>query len=120
MYENVRHQCRKFYYLLLILGIKRFSKSLWKSFKVDFAELEERLSAAREEVSEEIKLASEQAAHEFRQLQMIETRENQAFRLQQSTELEENRHFRSQQRSALAETRDRRIQKVIGEEGNIS
>jgi len=51
---------------------------------------------------------------------MIETRENQAFRLQQSTELEENRHFRSQQRSALAETRDRRIQKVIGEEGNIS
>src|SRR6266487_463607 len=103
----------------LFLGTKRFTTSLWKSFKADFGELEERISAAREEVSEEIKLASEQTAHEFRRLQMIETRENQAFRLQQSTELEENRHFRSQQRSALAETRDRRIQKVIGEEGNI-
>ena len=79
--------------------------SLWKTFKADFGELEERISAAREEVSEEIKLASEQAAHEFRQLQMIETRENQV--------------FRSQQISALAETQDRRVQKRVREEGNI-
>jgi hypothetical protein len=106
--------------LLRILGIKRFAKSLWKTFKADFRELEERISAAREEVSEEIKLASEQAEYASRQLQMIETRENQVFRLLQSAEAEENRRFRSQQISLLAETRDRRIQKIIMEEGTYS
>jgi hypothetical protein len=103
----------------LFLGTKRFAMSLWKPFKADFEELEERISAAREEVSQEIKLASEQAAHEFRQLQMIETRENQVFRLLQSAEVEENRRFRSRQTSALAETQDRRVQKFVREEGNI-
>jgi hypothetical protein len=88
-----------------ILGIKRFAKSLWKTFKADFGEIEESISAAREEVSEEIKLASEQAEHEFRQLQMIENREN--------------RRFRTQQISVQAETRDRRVQKIVREEGNI-
>lgn len=88
---------------LLFIGIQRFAKSLWKSFKVEFAELEERLSAAREEVNEEIKLASEQATYEFRRLQMIEIRENQV--------------FRSHQRSALAEAQDRRIQKGAREGG---
>jgi len=88
-----------------ILGIKRFAKSLWKTFKADFGEIEESISAAREEVSEEIKLASEQAEHEFRQLQMIENQENQ--------------RFRTQQISVLAETRDRRVQKIVMEEGNI-
>ena len=107
------------YYWLLIVGVKRFAKSLWKSFKVDFAEIEERLSAAREEVSEEITLASEQAAHEFRRLQMIENREDQMFRIEQANELEENRCFRSQQSMALVETRDRRIQKLVKEEGNM-
>ena len=101
------------------LGIKRFAKSLWKTFKADFGELEENISAAREEVSEEIKLASEQAEHEFRQLQIIETRENQVFRLLQSMEAEENRCFRSQQISFLAQTRDRQVQKIVMEEGNI-
>ena len=32
---------------------ERFAKSLWKTFKADFRELEERRSTAREEVSEE-------------------------------------------------------------------
>jgi hypothetical protein len=50
---------------------------------------------------------------------MIETRENQVFRLLQSAEAEENRRFRSQQMSVLAETRDRRVQKIIMEEGSI-
>jgi hypothetical protein len=88
-----------------ILGVKRFAKSLWKTFKADFGQIEESISAAREEVSEEIKLASEQAEHEFRQLQMIEN--------------QENRRFRTQQISVLAETRDRRVQKIVMEEGNI-
>jgi hypothetical protein len=101
--------------VLSILGIKRLAKSLWKTFKADFGELEENISAAREE----IKLASEQAEHEFRQLQMIETRENQVFRLLQSTEAEENRRFRSQQISFQEQTRDRQVQKIVMEEGNI-
>ncbi len=101
------------------LGVKRFTMSLWKTFKADFGELEERISAARGEVCEEIKLASEQAAHEFRQLQMIETRENQVFRSLQSAETRENRRFRLQQTSALAETQDRLVQKCVREEGNI-
>ena len=50
---------------------------------------------------------------------MIETRENQVFRLLQSAEAEENRRFRSQQISVLAETRDRRVQKIVMEEGSI-
>ena len=50
---------------------------------------------------------------------MIETRENQVFRLMQSTEAEENRRFRSHQMSVLAETRDRRVQKIVMEEGSI-
>jgi hypothetical protein len=43
---------------------------------------------------------------------MIETQENQLFR-------EENRRFCSQQISVLAETQDRRVQKIIMEEGDI-
>ena len=103
-----------------ILGIKRFVTSLWRTFKADFGKLEESISAAREEVGEEIKFASEQAEHGFRQLQMIENEENQVFRLLQSAEAEENRRFRSQQISVLAETQDRRVQKTVMEDGNIS
>jgi hypothetical protein len=102
----------------ITLGVKRFANSLWNPFKVDFAELEENLSAAREEIKEEIQLASEQAAHKFRQLQMIETRENRVYRLQQFAEAEENRSFRSQQILAVAEARARQIQKLVKEEGN--
>ena len=95
-----------------ISGVKRFAKSLWKTFKTDFGEIEESISAAREEVSEEIKLASEQAEHEFRQLQI-------EFRQLQMIENQENRRFRTQQILVLAETRDRRVQKIVMEEGNI-
>ncbi|KAN0081756.1 ankyrin [Elaphomyces granulatus] len=108
--------CSKALLVVQEKGIKRFAKSLWKTFKADFGELEENISAAREEVSEEIKLASEQAEHEFRQFQMIETRENQVFRLLQSTEAEENQRFRSQQISFQEQTRDRRVQKIVMEE----
>ncbi|KAN0068786.1 ankyrin [Elaphomyces granulatus] len=101
-YATIVTFCSKALLVIQEKGIKRFAKSLWKTFKADFGELEESISAAREEVSEEIKLASEQAEHEFRQLQIIEN--------------QENRRFRTQQISALAETRDRRVQKVVMEE----
>ncbi|KAN0066982.1 ankyrin [Elaphomyces granulatus] len=101
-YATIVTFCSKALLVVQEKGIKRFTKSLWKTFKADFGEIEERISAAREEVSEEIKLASEQAEHEFRQLQMIEN--------------QENRRFRAQQISVLAETRDRRVQKIVMEE----
>jgi hypothetical protein len=100
------------------LGIKRFAKSLWKSFKVEFAELEENLIAAREEIKEEIQLASEQAAHGFRRLQLIEIKENQVHRSRQVAEVEENKKFRSQQILVADETRARQIQKLVNNEGN--
>ncbi|KAI9773765.1 MAG: hypothetical protein M1839_001997 [Geoglossum umbratile] len=108
--------CSKALQVVQEKGIKRSVKSLWRPFKLDFAKLEESLSAVREEIKEEIQLASEQATHSFRQLQVIENRKNQVYRSQQYTELEENRNFRSQQLLALAEDQDRRIQKLVKEE----
>jgi|SRR5271170_824836 len=99
-------------------GTKRLWKSAWKSFKADFAEIEESLRTTKEEVREEIQLASEQAAHGFRRLHVIEFEENRVHRLQQATEFQENRTFRSQQMLAFQETRARQIQKLIKEEGN--
>ncbi|KAN0070782.1 ankyrin [Elaphomyces granulatus] len=101
-YATIVTFCSKALLVIQEKGIKRFAKSLWKTFKADFGELEESISAARKEVSEEIKLASEQAEHEFRQLQILEN--------------QENRRFRTQQISVLAETRDRRVQKIVMEE----
>jgi hypothetical protein len=94
-------------------------KSVWKSFKTDFAEIEENLDAARGEIREEIQLASEETAHGFRQLQLIEFKENQLHRQKQVVAIEENRDFHLQQISALMEAQDRRIQKAIKEEGNV-
>ena len=90
--------------------MKRFVKSLWKDFKGDFGQLEENISAAKEEVDKEIQLASEQKMqkiHEQTQIQIS----------QQLTEITESRLFRSQQTLALAETKELRIQKIIKEEG---
>jgi len=42
-----------------ITGTKRFLKSIWKSFKGDFKEIEEGLSTAKDEIIKELQLASE-------------------------------------------------------------
>lgn len=101
------------------LGAKRFSKSIWKSFKVDFAEIEEHLAATKDEVKEEVQLASEQAANNFRYLQMIEFEENRQYRRQQTTEALANKDFRSQQTLIHQNHQERQIQKLIKEEGSI-
>ncbi|OCK72951.1 hypothetical protein K432DRAFT_430820, partial [Lepidopterella palustris CBS 459.81] len=97
-------------------GIKRFSKSIWKPFKVEFEEIEEGLSAAKDEVMEELQLASEQAAHGFRRLLTTEIEENRMLRLQQVDEMQENKYFRTQQTLALQHTQARQIQKILKEE----
>ena len=102
-----------------LIGIKRFSKSIWKSFKVEFKGIEESLSAAKDEVMEELQLASEQAAHGFRRLLTTEIEENRMLRLKQVAEMQENKYFRSQQTLALQQTQARKIQNILKEEGNL-
>ena len=97
--------------------MKRFVKSLWKDFKGDFEQLEENISAAKQEVDEEIKLASEQKMQLIHEQLQIESEQAQIQRSQQLTEIRESRSFRSQQTLALAETKELRIQKIIKEEG---
>ena len=90
---------------------------MWKTFKTEFAAIEENLTTAKEEVEEEIKLASEQAAHDIRHLQMIEFEENKLHRQEQAYEVMANKDFRSQQAFALQQGNERQIQKLIKEEG---
>ena len=82
--------------------------------------IEESLSAAKDEVTEELQLASEEAAHDFRHLLKAEIEENQIVRLNQVTEMQENQYFRSQQTIALQQGKNRRIQKILKDEGKVS
>ena len=101
-----------------LTGTKRFSKSIWKPFKVEFKEIEESLIAAKDEVMEELQLTSEQAAYNFRRLLTTEIEENRMQRLKQAADMQDNEHFRLQQMLALQQTQARQIQKILKEEGN--
>ena len=105
-------------YDVILIGITQFSKSIWKPFKAEFKEIEESLSAAKDEIIAELQLATEQAAHGFRYLVTSEIEENRTFRLKQVAEIQENKDFRSQQTLALLQTQARQIQKIVKEEGN--
>lgn len=76
--------------------MKRFVKSLWKDFKGDFEQLEENVSAAKQEVDKEIKLASEQKIQLIHEQLQIESEQAQIQRSQQLIEIRESRDFRSQ------------------------
>ncbi|OCL01600.1 hypothetical protein AOQ84DRAFT_383587, partial [Glonium stellatum] len=97
-------------------GIKRFLKSAWKPFKVEFKETEENLIAAKNEVMEELQLASEHATHGFRRLLTAEIEENKIFRLEQAGVMQEGKYFRSQQTLALKQSQAREIQKILRDE----
>ena len=96
--------------------MKRFVKSLWKDFKGDFRQLEENISAAKEEVDEEIKLASEQKMQLIHEQLQVDSKQAQSQYSQQLTEIKESRLFRSQQKVALAKNEELRIQKIINQE----
>ncbi|KAF2624033.1 hypothetical protein BU25DRAFT_493930 [Macroventuria anomochaeta] len=115
-YAVVVSFCSKALHVIQERGAKRFSKSIWKSFKVEFKEIEESISEAKDEVAEELALASEQEAHEFRGYLTAAVEENNSFRIEQRAEIEASRNFRSQQRHALQQTRARQIQKIVKEE----
>ncbi|KAF2803796.1 uncharacterized protein BDZ99DRAFT_163042 [Mytilinidion resinicola] len=96
-------------------GVKRYSKSVWKSFKVDFKDIEESISEAKDEVTEELQLASEQETQGFRRLLTAEIEENRTLRIKQIAEIQESRDFRSQQTLALQRSGARQIQKILKE-----
>jgi hypothetical protein len=116
----------------LTTGILKFGKCAWKLLKRDFGLLEENLGAAKYDVIEEIRLASEQ--HRKCELLGVELKENQIRRLGHFAEIEEsqlhrstqladaneNPLFRSQQMIALAEAKELQVQRVIKEEGNLT
>jgi hypothetical protein len=115
------------------IGIKRLAKSLIKPYSVDFGPLELRLTAAREEVKAEIRLASEQRAQSSRALQQIEFKANERHRSDFGVEIQENRVgrwlqrteamansvFRSQQHAMTSEIKNRQVQRSVKEDGNI-
>jgi hypothetical protein len=103
-----------------MLGTIRLWKSAWKSFKTEFNDIEENLSLAKDEITEEIKLASEQAAHSFRRLLTAEIEDNRTVRSKQVTEIDKMEDFREQQTLALHQNRARQVQKLVKEKGEFS
>jgi hypothetical protein len=75
---------------------------------------------AKEEVDEEIKLASEQEAHHGREQQMIEFERNHIFRARQEVEIQKNERHRTEQRMMLTRTQTMKIQEIVQTEGNKS
>ena len=53
------------------IDFKRFAKSIWKPFKVEFQDIENRLGDQRDIIEQEIRLASETAASQARQEAVI-------------------------------------------------
>ena len=96
--------------------------------------MEANLTAAKHEVDEEIRLASEQKAHRGRELQQLECEKNEHHRSDylvevqrsrmhralQQKELTANRLFRSLQLVGMAEQKELQVQKAIKEEGIIN
>ena len=56
--------------------------------------IEENLSIIKEKVKEEINLASKQAAHDIRHLQIIKFEENGVHRQEQAYKVQANKDFR--------------------------
>lgn len=95
-------------------GGKLFQKSIWKSFEAEFQKIEEEVSDAKHEVTEELRLASEQEMHSFRCLLLADMEENKRSRIDQLAEMHENKIFRSEQTLALAW----QVQNILKDEGN--
>jgi hypothetical protein len=85
---------------------------------VEFKEIEESINEAKDEVTEELQLASEQEAASFRSLLTAEADESRAFRVTQVAEIKETQAYRSQQALALQRSDALLIQKIFAKEGN--
>ncbi|KAF2732168.1 hypothetical protein EJ04DRAFT_608906, partial [Polyplosphaeria fusca] len=117
LYAVIVRFCSKALGVVQEKGVKRYSKSAWKSFKIEFKDIEESISESKDEVIEELQLASEQEAHSLRRLLTAEIDENRKMRVEQIAEIQANKDFRSQQTLELQRGGDRRIQKILKETG---
>ena len=96
--------------------------------------MEANLTAARHEVDEEIRLASEQKAHDGHELQQLECGKNERHRSDYLVEVQRsrmhcspqqkestaNRLFRPLQLVDMAERKELRVHKAVKEEGTAS
>ena len=72
------------------IDFKRFAKSVWKPFKVEFQDIENRLGDQHDIIEEEIRLASETAASQARQKAVIYQRRAEEWRVQQDIKEKRN------------------------------
>jgi hypothetical protein len=105
-------------YYVQFVGVKRFVKSLWQSFTSDFGQLEKDLSMARDEVNEELKLASEQEADKGRRQQYIEFEESSQHRSLHGTEIQESKRHQTEQSMVLGQAKPMLIQRHFKEDDN--
>lgn len=106
--------------LLTKTGFKRVAKSVWRSFKTDFETIEGNLSAAKDDVDQEIHLASEMERHRCQSLLLNEAHEQNLHRQLHLQDMETTRSFRKSQSMALAKASELRIQKIVKENGNLA
>lgn len=99
--------------------IRAVAKYFQKTFKKDFQLLEENFIAAREEVNQEIQLASEEKIDRIYSLQLVEAEKNQHQHILYMNEIEENKIFRLQQKLTLAQNNELRDQSLIKDEGEL-
>ena len=57
---------------LIVLGLLHLAKTMFVPFEAQFSEFTTKLQRCYQDVKEEIRLASDQAAHNERQLQLVE------------------------------------------------
>jgi hypothetical protein len=94
-----------------------FVKSLWQSFTSDFGQLDKELSMVRDEVNEELKLASEQEAVKGRGQQYIEFEESSRHRSLHVTEIQESKRHRTEQSMVLGQAKSMLIQRLVKKDG---
>ena len=87
---------------------------------MEFKDIEESISEAKDEVTEELQLASEQEAHGFRRLLTAEIEENRQLRIKPIVKFQESRNFQTQQTLQLQLSEARQIQKILKEAGNVN
>ena len=99
------------------IGFRHYFKLFWFSVMDGFAPLQETLQGAKNEIDEEIKLASEQRQRGIQSLQIIEQSANQKYRQRQDIETQRNQRHRSKQSQALLNIQKNQIQRLIKDEG---
>lgn len=77
-----------------IAAVKQLLKSMWKSFKQHFQDLENSLYDQKEQIDYHIKIASESEAHKERQLASLYRRQGAEHRLLEIEQWAEAREWR--------------------------